>query len=93
MGDPAQSCSEKKAGCSPAALSAHALPDILRQVVEMNINATDDKLTGLSKFQMKFPQLHWGVREQNRGAFRLLTQNSPQGLLKDKLGHSIQLND
>lgn len=77
MRDPAQSCSEKKAGRSPAPLSAHALPDILRQVVEMNINATDDKLTELPKSQRKFPQLHWSVREQNRGAFRLLTWDSP----------------
>lgn len=86
MRDPAQSYSEKKAGCPPAPLSAHALPDILRQVLEMNINATDDKFTGLPKSQMKFPQLHWGVREQNRGAFRLLTQDSPPRPFKVQTG-------
>lgn len=86
MRDPAQSYSEKKAGCPPAPLSAHALPDILRQVLEMNINATDDKFTGLPKSQMKSPQLHWGVREQNRGAFRLLTQDSPPRPFKVQTG-------
>lgn len=62
MRDPAQSCWEKEAGCSPAPLSAHALPGILRQVVEMKVNATDDELTEPPESQTKFPKLNRGVR-------------------------------
>ena len=86
MQDPAQSCSEKEAGCSPAPLSAHSLPDILRQVVEMKVNATDDELTELPESQTKFPQLHWGARGQDRGAFGFLIWDSPPRPFKGQTG-------
>lgn len=44
------------------------------------------QMTRLLKSQMKFPQLHWGVREQNRGTFMLLTQDSPPRPFKGQTG-------
>lgn len=82
MRDPAQSCSEEEAGCSPAPLSARSLPDIVRQVVEMKVNATDDELAELPKSQMKFPQLNRGVRGQDRGSFGFLIGDSLPGPFK-----------
>jgi len=72
----------KGAGCSPAPLSAHTCPDILRQVAEMKVNATDDELDELPESQMKFPQLHRGGRGQDRGPFGFLIWDSPPGPFK-----------
>lgn len=83
MQDPAQSCLEKEAGCSPAPLSAPALPDILRQAVEMKVNATDDEH---AESQAKYPQLHRGARGQDRGAFGFQIWDSPPGPFKGQTG-------